>query len=70
MKQFLADGLEGAVLAILDAWHIGLLFIENILRREDKLLTFLPPFCLHSFQHFLFHFLHFFSFNSLELISE
>lgn len=65
MKQFLADGLKGAVLAILDAWHIGPLFIENILRREDKLLTFLPSaFILSSFSSSIF-FIFSLSFNSL-----
>lgn len=57
----MTDGLKGAGLAILDAWRIGLLCMENILRREDdKLLTIslclLPSF----FPTFPFSFISFF----------
>ena len=39
LEHFLTDELKGAVLAILDVWHTGVLFIENILRREDSKLN-------------------------------
>ena len=47
LEHYLTEELKGAVLAILDVWHTGLLFIENVLRREDSTLftfslSFLP----------------------------
>lgn len=58
MEQLLTDGLKGAGPAILDTWHIGLLFIQNILRKEEQtLLTFFLFLYLHSLQLLHFHFL-------------
>ena len=49
LEHFLTDELKGAVLAILDVWHTGLLFIENVLRREESKLFTFPLSFLPSF---------------------
>lgn len=55
LEHFLTDELKGAVLAILGVWRTGLLFIENVLRREDnKLLAFSLSFLPSFFPAFPF----------------
>lgn len=50
MERFLTDELKGAGLAVPeDAWHIGLLFIAKVLRREDNKWLSSPPSFLPSF---------------------